>query len=198
MNGSITGSRIAYAFVDGGCRPNPGPTASAALLLDAIGNTITHRAIAGGDGTNVTAEWGGVLLALETALSAGVDDLTVCGDNETVMTEAFANDRAPQSHVEARVYELRRNFKRCVGRYIPRERNAAADYLCDSVFDGTYRPFEEAFEREGLLEVSYVVHLQLPAQSYKDRSARAQVKSSVTRAVRAALPVAVVAVKRVG
>lgn len=197
MTTSDTGQRICFAFVDGGYRPQEKRTASAVLLLDALGNTITHRATGGGDGTNITAEWGGVELALETALAFGVDDLTVCGDNELVMEKAFGSD-PPQTLEHQRVAALRQRFRRCVGRYIHRDRNAAADYLCDSVFDGTYRPFEDPFERDGLVEVSYVVHLQLPAESFTERSARAKVKGTITRAVRAAIPVAGIGVKRVG
>jgi ribonuclease HI len=57
----------ATLFADGGSRGNPGPAASAAVLIDASGETIEEIDAYLGIATNNVAEWTALLLGLQAA-----------------------------------------------------------------------------------------------------------------------------------
>ena len=66
----------ATLFADGGSRGNPGPAASAAVLIDASGETIEEVDAYLGIATNNVAEWTALLLGLQAAEKRGIRRLT--------------------------------------------------------------------------------------------------------------------------
>lgn len=70
-------------YFDGGCRPNPG-TMEAAVVM----RGVVHISPDLGHGTNNDAEWLALILALEIALAAGVDDFELLGDSAVVVAQA--------------------------------------------------------------------------------------------------------------
>ena len=62
----------ATLFADGGSRGNPGPAASAAVLLDPNGETIEEVGACLGIATNNVAEWTALVLGLQAARKRGI------------------------------------------------------------------------------------------------------------------------------
>ena len=62
----------ATLFADGGSRGNPGPAASAAVLLDPAGETIEEVDAYLGIATNNVAEWNALVLGLLAPQKRGI------------------------------------------------------------------------------------------------------------------------------
>ena len=77
----------ATLFADGGSRGNPGPAASAAILLDGEGEPIEEIGAYLGEATNNVAEWTALLLGLEAAQRRGIRRLAVRLDSELVVKQ---------------------------------------------------------------------------------------------------------------
>src|SRR5262245_18964930 len=71
----------ALVMCDGGSRGNPGPSAIAAVLLDADGNEVATAVEAIGRATAAAAEYRAILLGLELAGAHGADPVDVCSDS---------------------------------------------------------------------------------------------------------------------
>jgi ribonuclease HI len=128
----------ATLFADGGSRGNPGPAASAAVLIDPSGETIEEVGAYLGVATNNVAEWTALLLGLQAAQRRGIRRLAVRLDSELVVKQLRGEYRVKHPslqplHQRARV--LLRSFEAFDIAHVPRKQNAHADRLVNDVLD---------------------------------------------------------------
>jgi ribonuclease HI len=128
----------ATLFADGGSRGNPGPAASAAVLLDPNGEIIEEVGAYLGVATNNIAEWTALLLGLEAAARRGIRRLGVRLDSELVVRQLRGEYRVKHAGLQPlhrRAQQLLRLFAEVDVRHVPRKQNALADGLVNRVLD---------------------------------------------------------------
>ncbi|MGA8327453.1 MAG: ribonuclease HI family protein [Candidatus Cybelea sp.] len=133
----------AMLFADGGSRGNPGPAASAAVLLDPGGELIEEIGAYLGVATNNVAEWTALVLGLEAASKRGIRRLGVRLDSELVVKQLGGEYRVKHSGLQplyARARRLLRDFAEVEIRHVPRKQNALADALVNRVLDQEAQP----------------------------------------------------------
>ncbi|HTA55967.1 MAG TPA: ribonuclease HI family protein [Candidatus Acidoferrales bacterium] len=133
----------AMLFADGGSRGNPGPAASAAVLLDPGGELIEEIGAYLGVATNNVAEWTALVLGLEAASKRGIRRLGVRLDSELVVKQLGGEYRVKHSGLQplyARARRLLRDFAEVEIRHVPRKQNTLADALVNRVLDQEARP----------------------------------------------------------
>ncbi|HZV77547.1 MAG TPA: ribonuclease HI family protein [Candidatus Babeliales bacterium] len=125
-------------FADGGSRGNPGPAASAAVLLDPQGELLEEIGAYLGVATNNVAEWTALLLGLEAAAKRGIRRLSVRLDSELVVKQLRGEYRVKHAGLQPlhqRARALLRKFAEVEVRHVPRAQNALADGLVNRVLD---------------------------------------------------------------
>lgn len=129
---------------DGASRGNPGAGSSAAVLwrgAERVGErAFRHpRPV-----TNNEAEYGGLIAGLTLAAEAcaptgpAATALVVEGDSKLIIEQVFGKYKCNVPHLQAlqrQARELAAAFKSVDARWIPRERNGAADALCNRALD---------------------------------------------------------------
>ena len=136
---------------DGASRGNPGKGSSAAVLFDGTGTCIgqAYRRL-DGKVTNNEAEYTGLLAGLRLLCSMqssmpgiGGAALIVEGDSKLVIEQVFGSWKCKDARMKALagaakdlVQSLKASgFRTIQSRWIPRERNSAADALCNAALD---------------------------------------------------------------
>lgn len=128
----------ATLFADGGSRGNPGPAASAAVLLDPSGELLEEIGAYLGVTTNNVAEWNGLLLGLEAAAKRGIRRLNVRLDSELVVKQLRGEYRVKHAGLQPlhrRALQLLRRFAEVDVRHVPRKENKLADGLVNRLLD---------------------------------------------------------------
>ncbi len=128
----------ATLFADGGSRGNPGPAASAAVLLEPSGELLEEVGAYLGIATNNVAEWTALLLGLEAAQRRGIRRLAVRLDSELVVKQLRGEYRVKHAGLQPlyqRARRLLRAFDEVDIRHVPRKQNALADALVNRVLD---------------------------------------------------------------
>lgn len=128
----------ATLFADGGSRGNPGPAASAAVLIGPDGEMIEEVDAYLGVATNNVAEWTALLLGLQAAVDRGIRRLAVRLDSELVVKQLRGEYRVKHVNLQAlhqRARKLLRAFEEIDVRHVPRKENAVADRLVNRVLD---------------------------------------------------------------
>lgn len=136
----------ATAWADGGIRGNPNGPSACAVVID-VENEASRQysRYLGLDGSNNTAEYHGLLLALREAAEIDVTHLAVRLDSKLVVEQVLGNWRAKDPKLaemrdQARTL-ARRYFVEVQIDYISREENVVADALCTKILDDiTSRP----------------------------------------------------------
>ena len=135
----------ATLFADGGSRGNPGPAASAAVLLDPQGATIEEIDAYLGVATNNVAEWTALVLGLQAAANRGIRRLSVRLDSELVVKQLSGEYRVKHVNLQTlhrQARALLRAFEHVDVRHVPRKENAHADSLVNRVLDQEARAAE--------------------------------------------------------
>ncbi|HVN68148.1 MAG TPA: ribonuclease HI family protein [Candidatus Binatia bacterium] len=135
----------AVLFADGGARGNPGPAASAAVLLEPDGELIEEIGAYLGVATNNVAEWTALVLGLEAAAKRGIRRLRVRLDSELVVKQLGGEYRVKHAGLRPlyeRARRLLREFSEVEIRHVPRAENALADRLVNRVLDEETEPKE--------------------------------------------------------
>ena len=135
----------AVLFADGGARGNPGPAASAAVLLEPDGELIEEIGAYLGVATNNVAEWTALVLGLEAAAKRGIRRLRVRLDSELVVKQLGGEYRVKHAGLRPlyeRARRLVREFSEVEIRHVPRAENALADRLVNRVLDEETEPKE--------------------------------------------------------
>lgn len=128
----------ATLFADGGSRGNPGPAASAAVLLDPHGELVEEVGAFLGVATNNVAEWTALVLGLEAAAKRGIRRLAVRMDSELVVKQLHGQYRVKHVGLQPlyrRAQHLLRGFAEVEIRHVPRKENAIADRLVNRLLD---------------------------------------------------------------
>lgn len=128
----------AMLFADGGSRGNPGPAASAAVLLGSDGVLLEEISAYLGEATNNVAEWTALLLGLEAARKRGIHRLVVRLDSELVVRQLRGEYRVKHSGLQPlyqRAVRLLEGFEKVEIGHVPREENTVADRLVNRVLD---------------------------------------------------------------
>ncbi len=122
------------AHVDGGCNPNPeGVMGLGVHLVDPSGREAARLSERpGGRGTSNTAEYHGVLRALEEAKRQGAKRLEVVADSRLTVGTLSGRMQARAPHLVALVKKIRvaeAALDEVKYRWVPREQNKEADAL---------------------------------------------------------------------
>jgi ribonuclease HI len=128
----------ATLFADGGSRGNPGPAASAAVLLDPAGELLEEIGAYLGVATNNVAEWTALVIGLEAAAKRGIRRLAVRLDSELVVKQLRGEYRVKHAGLQPlhrRAQQLLRAFGEVDIRHVPRKQNALADRLVNRLLD---------------------------------------------------------------
>ena len=128
----------ATLFADGGSRGNPGPAASAAVLLDPSGELVEEVGAYLGIATNNVAEWTALVLGLEAAAKRGILRLSVRLDSELVVKQLRGEYRVKHAGLQPlynRARQLLRRFSEVDVKHVPRKQNALADRLVNRLLD---------------------------------------------------------------
>jgi ribonuclease HI len=128
----------ATLFADGGSRGNPGPAASAAVLLDPSGELMEEVGAYLGVATNNVAEWTALVLGLEAAARRGILRLGVRLDSELVVKQLRGEYRVKHAGLQPlynRARQLLRHFSEVEIKHVPRKQNALADRLVNRLLD---------------------------------------------------------------
>jgi ribonuclease HI len=128
----------ATLFADGGSRGNPGPAASAAVLLDPTGELLEEIGAYLGVATNNVAEWTALIIGLEAAAKRGIGRLAVRLDSELVVKQLRGEYRVKHEGLQPlhrRATQLLRAFVEVDIRHVPRKQNALADRLVNRLLD---------------------------------------------------------------
>lgn len=128
----------ATLFADGGSRGNPGPAASAAVLLDPTGELLEEVGAYLGVATNNVAEWTALILGLEAAAKRGIVRLAVRLDSELVVKQLRGEYRVKHVGLQPlhrRAQQLLRAFGEVDIRHVPRKQNVLADRLVNRLLD---------------------------------------------------------------
>ncbi len=126
------------AYVDGGCRPNPGRGAYGFILYDDRGREIKRQnGSAGENVTNNIAEYTAVLEVLKAAKSMSIEHLVVFSDSQIIIKQLNGDynvyePRLQTLHREA--MDLINAFEKVVFVYIRRSQNRLADALTNQYF----------------------------------------------------------------
>ncbi len=91
-----------------------------------------------GFGTNNEAEYDGVILALEHALSEGATSATICGDSQLIIRQLEGKYRVKAPNLQSRYQRARAllaQFEWVEFRWVKREDNAAADQAANDALD---------------------------------------------------------------
>lgn len=126
------------AYVDGASRGNPGPAAFGVVLQDPNGKTVKTLSQRIGSATNNTAEYYGLISALQEALIMGARDLRVFTDSELLAKQFSGQYKVKEESIKRLfllVQQLRRGFQNLEVKHVPREQNKLADSEANRALD---------------------------------------------------------------
>ncbi len=123
-------------FTDGGAQPNPGPAASAFVLVDEQDHVVDSAGQSIGDATNNVAEYMGLIFGLQACLKHGYKKVQSYMDSQLIIKQMngeyrVKDARMKQLHQHAK--DLAAQFSSVEFHWIPRKQNRIADALCDQV-----------------------------------------------------------------
>ena len=127
--------KIYKMYFDGGAQPNPGKSASSAILYNDIDNTIQFKiAKYNNHSTNNQAEYNGVIIGLKKCIELGIKNISIFGDSLLVVNQLsnkWKINNAELKELHKTIYELLLEFDNVWISHIPRKLNSAADELCN-------------------------------------------------------------------
>ena len=127
-------------FSDGGARGNPGPAATAFLILSKNGQLLQTSSSYIGLHTNNQAEYQGLIAALESAITLNAEEVTCHLDSELVtkqLTGEYTVKNAELRQKWKKVQELKKHFKQVTFINVPRTNSQIqqADKLVNQTLD---------------------------------------------------------------
>jgi ribonuclease HI len=135
-----TKSSVAVVFADGGSRGNPGPSGCGAVVKSGSsdGEVLASLSKFVGIATNNVAEYTGLLIGLEKALSMGFSEVEVRMDSELIVKQIKGQYRCKNEGLIPLFNEakrLQRQFKKFNIEHVRREYNKEADLLANQAMD---------------------------------------------------------------
>lgn len=134
--GGVSGKAVAY--VDGASRGNPGPAAFGVVFKGVDGKPVKTIGSVIGTATNNTAEYFGLIVAMQQALMMGVEELEVFTDSQLVARQFSGEYKIKEPSIRqlcVLVTHLRRGFRKISVAHVPREENKLADAEANRVLD---------------------------------------------------------------
>ena len=131
-------SKKIIAFVDGAARGNPGPASAGVVLQNADGETLRTLAVPLGIQSNNTAEYCGLILALQEALILGAKQVEVFADSELIVKQfngQYKVKEPSRKALYALASHLKGGFQKLSVSHIPREKNKLADAEANRALD---------------------------------------------------------------
>lgn len=127
-------------YCDGGARGNPGPAASAFIVISPDGKILVKKGMFIGETTNNVAEYSAVISALEWLLDSRYSGETVFFlDSQLVvnqMTEKFKIKNKKLLDLVFKIKSLEKKFKgKIFYKNIPREQNKITDLLVNKTLN---------------------------------------------------------------
>lgn len=127
-------------YCDGGARGNPGPAASAFIVISPEGKILAKKGVFIGETTNNVAEYSAVVSALEWLLDSRYSGETVFFlDSQLVvkqMTGKFKIKNKKLLDLAFKIKSLEKKFKgKIFYKNIPREQNKIADLLVNKTLN---------------------------------------------------------------
>jgi ribonuclease HI len=123
---------------DGGSRGNPGPSACGYVVEDENGVVLSEGGEYLGITTNNQAEYQGVRMALEQALTLGGQEVTLRADSQLVVNQLKGIYKVKNKDlwpIYDRIKELIAEFKSVHFEHVYREFNSAADAIVNKILD---------------------------------------------------------------
>lgn len=124
---------ILYLYTDGAAEPNPGPSASAWLVVDpATWEVLAESAEYLGHGTNNEAEYNAIIKGLDECAAHCRGDVRVFSDSQLCINQINGSWRVKKPHLRpllAGVYQRRAFFKEVRFQWVPRENEWVS--VCD-------------------------------------------------------------------
>lgn len=135
-----TKSSVAVVFADGGSRGNPGPSGCGAVVKSGSsdGEVLASLSKFVGIATNNVAEYTGLLIGLEKALTMGFSEVEVRMDSELIVKQIKGQYRCKNEGLIPlfnEVKRLQRQFKKFNIEHVRREYNKEADLLANQAMD---------------------------------------------------------------
>lgn len=129
-----------FIYTDGGARKNPGPAASAFIILDRNRKMIHESALFLGHATNNIAEYTAVISALKQAAGYTPGVIDLYSDSQLVIRQLTGRYSINKPHLAKLVNEVRtleRAFSKVNYHNVPREEKHIryCDSLCNKVLD---------------------------------------------------------------
>jgi|SRR6185437_12966314 len=119
---------------DGASKCNPGEAGSGAVIFkDGKSIAQTYKYI-GSYSTNNQAEYNGLIIGLELAISLKIDSLLIQGDSKLVIEQVSGNWKVKNPELQLlyeAVMRLIKEFDCLKIQYIPRKNNSIADFLAN-------------------------------------------------------------------
>ena len=125
-------------YSDGGSRGNPGPSASAYIILDQNGNAINQGGLFLGRSDSGMAEYRAVELALEKAIEMKVESIEFRSDSLMVVNQingVFSVKNPEFRKIHDRIINKLKFFRRIRFKHVHREYNRLADGLVNKILD---------------------------------------------------------------
>ena len=125
-------------YSDGGSRGNPGPSASAYIIMDRKDNILAQGGEYLGRSDSGMAEYHAVELAIDRATKLKLDDIEFRSDSLMVVNQLngiFSVKNPEFSRIHDRIIRKIRAFRRVRFKHVHREYNRLADGLVNKVLD---------------------------------------------------------------
>jgi ribonuclease HI len=136
-------------YSDGGARGNPGPAAVAFLITAETGQVLMAKSRYIGLRTNNQAEYEALIMALESAVALGAEEVACHLDSKLVakqLTGEYAVKNLELRKMWSKVQELERQFKKVSFINVPRTNSQIqkADILVNETLDAASNKTGEA------------------------------------------------------
>lgn len=129
-------------YCDGGSRGNPGPAASAFVVVNENDDTVYKKGQFIGTATNNVAEYNALILALSWVLENASGDVEIVLDSELVKKQMTGEYRIKDLKMKSLASEAKSLERRFSGKvtyvHTKREGNKEADSLVNSALDKKY------------------------------------------------------------
>lgn len=128
----------AIIYADGGSRGNPGPSASGFVIMNEKEDVIHEGGMYLGITTNNQAEYHGVRLGLEKALTMGVKTVEFRLDSLLVVNQMNGIYKIKSKElwpINERIHELIGKFEKVTFNHVRREFNQLADGMVNKILD---------------------------------------------------------------
>lgn len=135
---TTTNSSHVIIYTDGGSRGNPGPSASGFVVMDDQERVLHEGGMYLGLTTNNIAEYHGVRLGLEKALSMGAKTVEVRMDSLLVVNQmngVYQIKNRELWPINERIHEMMKKFEKVTFTHVRREFNQLADGMVNKILN---------------------------------------------------------------